>query len=221
MTTIEIDKLVLDYTLYPRHQVDDTNVKHLREALACGATFPPIRADKTSLRITDGFHRYTAYQREGVKVVEVELVDYPDEQAMLLDAVRTNLAHGKRLSPFDVARANRLAHDLGITPAIFADSIGIPRDRLDDIRKTKSAVDPKGKPVPIRAGLRHMAGQKLTGRQVAAAEKIGGHRPLYYARQMIELLESEMMPTDPHVVEDLVRLRDALDAYLAAHLAAA
>ena len=44
-------ELVLDFTLYPRHKVDDRNLDRIRLSLEAGEKMPPVRADKESHRV--------------------------------------------------------------------------------------------------------------------------------------------------------------------------
>src|SRR5919107_119421 len=55
LQTLPIDRLVEDYRLYPRSEVDGATVEQFREALRAGAKFPPIRVCSKSFRVTDFF----------------------------------------------------------------------------------------------------------------------------------------------------------------------
>src|SRR5271155_2464210 len=62
MKTIALSELVLDFDIYPRVDVDTTNVSRIQDAITAKVAMPPLVIDKTSKRIIDGFHRYKAYR---------------------------------------------------------------------------------------------------------------------------------------------------------------
>src|SRR5919107_3592495 len=92
--TLPIDELVEDYRLYPRSEVDGATVEQFREALRAGAKFPPLRVCSKSLRIIDGFHRKTAYEREHATHVLCSLEDVVDDIDLFRRAAAANAQHG-------------------------------------------------------------------------------------------------------------------------------
>ena len=104
-----LEKLVLNWDLYPRKNVDATQVRRMVAALHAGEEFPPIIVDKRSLMVVDGFHRHTAYERAKVLEVSVDLKTYRGEAEMLLEAGQLNSRHGVPLEPMDQVRFYLLA----------------------------------------------------------------------------------------------------------------
>ena len=76
------------------------------EALAAGATFPPLTAffDGTAYWLADGFHRYEAYSRAGVYEVPTDVRQGTQRQAVLF-SVGANASHGLRRTNEDKRRA--------------------------------------------------------------------------------------------------------------------
>jgi len=104
MQTININSLVLDFTLYPRCRVDDQHASYMLESVKAGVELPPVIIDKKSKRVIDGFHRVTAMKRffklnkkEKPEITAI-IKTYKSEADMFLDAMKYNAAHGRMLT---------------------------------------------------------------------------------------------------------------------------
>jgi len=91
---VPIDEIKFDRDLYPRFQADNETVNQYRLAID---SLPPLLVTK-DLVLVDGYHRLLAYRLEGVKEVEVEILETDDPKEILLEAVRRNSTHGRQLS---------------------------------------------------------------------------------------------------------------------------
>jgi hypothetical protein len=132
---IPIGELVEDYRLYPRAEVDGSTVEQFREALRAGAKFPPIRVCSKTLKIIDGFHRKTAYEREQATHVLCALEEVADERDLFRRAAQANAAHGRRYSVDDYATAVRLAKRLGLTREQISSDLFLPLERIEKLER--------------------------------------------------------------------------------------
>lgn len=206
--------LVFDYSMYPRHQIDRTHVAHLAEAIEAGAKLPPIVIDKKTKRISDGFHRATALRKTAGEDATVEVVEiaYGNDAEMFLDAARRNAGHGHRLSNFDRVRCIELASQLDIEPEALSAALVMPVEKVAELRikcMAEAPVRPHG-PTPIKRTIQHMAGRRLTPRQSQANEALSGMRQVFYANQLIHLIEGELLQEDDRLWERLVVLHGLL-----------
>jgi ParB-like chromosome segregation protein Spo0J len=192
LTRVPAVELVEDLSLYPRLQVDDWYVSRLAEALRSGAALPPIVADRKSKRIVDGFHRRRAALRAFGPTAEVEVLfrDYPDERSLYLDALRLNAHHGKRLSTAEEVRAVIRGQELGIEPRVIADTLAIRVEKLEGLLERKTARGTVEPVVVLKPSFDHLAGQQLTQQQELANKHSGGHQASFYARMLVQLIES-------------------------------
>lgn len=211
-------ELVLDYSVYPRNSVNQYNVNRLAEALRAGAVLPPVKADAASKRVSDGFHRVTAALKVNgpTAQVEVELVEYESEMAFFLDSVRLNSAHGQNLSAFDTAKIKKIADQFGIPDADLSAALNLRAETLAQITAVHTAYSPTGEPVPIKNTLRHLAQKQLSPQQEAANRRAGGQKAVFYAGQLVNALEGDLVDTSDAGL--MSRLRE-LEAKLAAFLA--
>jgi hypothetical protein len=126
---------VEDYHLYPRSEVDGATVEEFREALRAGAKFPPIRVCSKTLRIIDGFHRKTAYERERATHVLCSLEEVEDDRDLFRRAAQANASHGRHYSVDDYATAVRLAKRLGLTREQISADLFLPLDRVEKLER--------------------------------------------------------------------------------------
>lgn len=218
MKQMKAAEIVLDYTIYPRNNVDAKNVSMLVEALASGAELPPVIIDKKSKRAIDGVHRTKAHLKYyGVDaIISVIEKNYKNEGEMFLDAMRYNASHGARLDPCDRTHCVIVAERLGLSLDAVAGALHMPADRLGSLRSNRVATYNRLS-VPLKQTVRHMAGSQLTQRQNEANKKLSGMDQSFYANQLIELIESEMVDLDSEkTLASLRKLHELLDALLVA-----
>ena len=206
-------ELVIDFNLYPRHHVDRTNVRAIKEAMSAGEDLPAVVADAASLRVIDGVHRVTgALELDENATIKVALIEYDDEAAMFLDAVRRNARHGVKLSSYDRARVVHVAERLGIDEEAVAGALATTVDVTARIKAARTAYDKDtGKPVQIKRAARHLAGSKLSKKQQRANQRSQGWPLYFHCEQIINAIEGDLVDwTDERNTEALARLRAAI-----------
>lgn len=211
-----VAELVLDYTFYPRGEtgIDRTNVRGMKRALEAGKDLPPIRVDRKSRRVADGFHRVTTYREMKLEKIPVVWKNYPDEASMLEDAIRCNI-HGRPLSEWDRRRCVILGRRLGLSDERLADALWVKVDVVLELREG-TAESPDDGPEPLKATVLHLAGTTLTRRQMNAMPKVGGPPLLFFVNQLRHLLRSGLVDwANPRAVEGLKLLHTELGAALA------
>ena len=194
---VSIADLVLDYTLYPRHNIDSVHVADLVCALAAGSRLPPIVADRRSRRVVDGFHRVKAVQRYAGDnaEVEVEWREYEDDAHLFADAMKSNSTHGQKMRRIDQTHAILRAESLGLEVEVVAEALRLTIDRVKEM-KMRSAIDPAGGLVPVKPGLRWLKGQQMTPEQYEGNRRQGGLGIIATIRQVRNLLEYDLIPMD-------------------------
>jgi hypothetical protein len=208
-TVMRAGELVEDFAIYPRNDIDDYYVGQLAEAIRAGAVLPPVVADRASKRIVDGFNRRRALLRvEGADAqIAVMLHRYPDEAAMVADAMRLNSMHGRRLAAFDQIRCISLAERFGISRDDLPGLLNITKVRLEKLSDRRT-LDGS----PLKLTMSHLSGAILTPAQQEFNRKAaGGKSGAWYLRQVIALLEADALDrSDEQVTAALDRLRALL-----------
>jgi len=190
----KVGELVFDFTLYPRQAIDRTNVNRMKDALESGRHLPPIIADRASKRIVDGFHRVKAVlELKGQDgEIEVEWREFTSENAIRIEAMALNSAHGRALSPFEIAHCLFVGRQYKIKVEKLAEALGLTLARLREIEAEREA-STDGHPIMLKKTVSHLVGEVLTAHQAEAAAKVGGMRPTYYVNQVINLLEGDLV----------------------------
>lgn len=219
MKRFKIAELILDFDLYPRNNVDSHNVTAMVDALSAGIELPPVIIDRKSRRVVDGFHRIRAHRRFHGKDAEVYVVEksYATDAEIFLDAARYNAAHGAKLDPCDRAHCIIIAERLQIPYAEIAGALHMPLDRVKSLRQTRVAKGSDGLSIPLKRTVAGFHGRRLTKRQQVANNKLSGMSQSFYANQLIELIESEMLDLeDENLIDRLRKLHDLLESVLVA-----
>jgi hypothetical protein len=103
---LELNKITLDPEIQPRVELDDFHIEDMKNDLMEGAELPPVVVfnDGTTNRLTEGFHRWMAYQRAGRTEIVAEIRKGGKRDAQLY-GVGSNATHGKRRTNADKRRA--------------------------------------------------------------------------------------------------------------------
>jgi len=212
MRPMKAAELVLDFDLYPRNSIDSHNVNQLKDALATGATLPPVVIDKKSKRVADGFHRVKAYLGYYGDDAEIPVTEkeYADDAALFLDAMRYNAAHGAKLDSCDRTHCIIISERLKIDPESVAGALQVSVDKLASL-KTDRMATAGALTIPLKRTIRFKAGKKLTPKQVEANERLSGMNQQFYANQLITLIEADLLDTeDSLLIERLIVLEGLL-----------
>lgn len=148
--TVKASDLQLDTSLYPRGRESPSNVTALADALAMGATLPPVIVWDETLQVIDGFHRVRAYRRHFADLdieIPVEWCSYESKADAFADAVALNSTHGKRLAEGDYGRIVERAKQLGMTEEAVSVLMKVPVGRLQKRSSTGTPTKARGSQV--------------------------------------------------------------------------
>lgn len=210
--TIKASKLVLDYDLYPREQIQSFHIRQMIEALEAGTVLPPITVDRKSKRVVDGFHRVRAYQKLYGKDTEVPAIlkTYESEAQMFAEAIALNTSHGRTLTPYDRARCIARAEELKIEPTVAARALNMTVEALGRL-KTERLGYFQTKPITLKRTMAHKAGEELTEEQVEYNRHAGPNQT-FFINQVIGMLEANAVDWEQEtVVKALKHLYELLD----------
>ena len=82
---MKLNQLTIDGGTQSRTKIIQEAVDEYAEALKDGARFPPVLAyyDGIKYYLTDGYHRYFAHQKAGLRDIEVQIVNGTLRDAIL------------------------------------------------------------------------------------------------------------------------------------------
>ena len=211
---VSISKLVLDYNLYPRTQVDAYKVNEICEAMRANITMPPIIVEKKTMRVVDGFHRITAVRKLYGPNAKIEIIlkEYASEVAVFCEAMSTNSSHGRGLDKYDKLHSAQIAVTLGMSRDSIACALNLTRQTLDGLLDERVSLEGE----PLKLTMRHFSGKSMTEEQIAFNRgPAGGMAPLFYVNQIVGLLETNSINWDnERLVARLKYLVELLDKQL-------
>jgi ParB-like nuclease domain len=194
MPKISVEAVVIDESLYPRNGVSDFNVTRLVHALNTGAKVPPIVIEARTKRLVGGRHRLEAHKKLGIEKIECVEKTYASEADFFADAVRDNIAHGEPLDSFAIKSAIVRLEQYGYTRDKISEVIRVPVVQIDKITRGFASDAGTGKPLALKGGLSHLAGQALDVDQQKVNRHYSGGKAVFYLRQLCDMLENNMWP---------------------------
>lgn len=219
MKKIPIGELVLDYSLYPRHDIDSFTVNRLADALEAGEQLPPVIVCSESKRVIDGFHRVTVYHRlyrdEPGHPIDCDVKKYANDRERFADAWKLNARHGRALSNFDIATCIVKGRQFGMDEEMIVSVAAISAKKYKMLVENKLATV-KGKDVAIKRTLHNYAGRELSMRIQGVNERAGGMQQRFYVNQVSDLVKNRAIDVDNvELVESLRMLASELSMFLA------
>lgn len=110
MSSVKIDAVQIDMSVYPREKWNTATVERYADALRAGVKFPPITLEQGTNRLLDGMHRLKAYQKvaeqpelceDGFKpdgTIPADFDQIPEGVPPKLYAASLSARHGDRLT---------------------------------------------------------------------------------------------------------------------------
>lgn len=209
---IKLKDIVIDEAIYPRSKVNEYNIQRMMQAYDAGARFPSVTVEAGTRRLIDGRHRYETFSRKGAETISATEKVYASEADLFADAVRLNIDHGVPLDQFSIRTSVARLQEYGVSREAISEIVRIPVEGLESITKG-FATSTAGEPIALKGGLSHMRGEQLTDRQMEVNRSYAGGKAAFYARQIADLLETDLWPRrSPAFVEQMNRLTRLWDS---------
>jgi hypothetical protein len=107
MTSVTLDEIVFDDSIYPRATWSKAAVERYADALQSGETLPPIVLEAGTKRLLDGRHRTEAHRLIGRHFIAVDFQEVPDGVPAKLYAASLSVRHGEVLADKDKLQVAR------------------------------------------------------------------------------------------------------------------
>jgi hypothetical protein len=213
-TLFSVADLIEDFSLYPRHRVDEFHVNEIVHAIEGGTEMPPIVACRRTKRIVEGFHRRHAYLKLGIDKAEVEFREYRNDSEHWQDAV-TLQPKGLNFTPHDELRIMQISMEKFQLPEEFiaqmlktsVSHLRKIKPRFANVREAEKARPelrrkPASRPekrkpaerIPLKGSTRHLSGRNITRKQANAMERAPGLPYLALVNQLIDGIQNDLLP---------------------------
>ena len=209
---LSIKQIVEDAELYPRHINDPKNwcdwqtVYRYSESYKSGAQFPPISVAFFAGRyyLTDGKHRIEMYKQNKVDTIECLVWKANSRKEILIEAIKSNVVHGRTLSSQDRAEDIRKLRAMDIEDMRISEIIGIPFEKLSSFVANRLTNTLTGEDFILKAPLKGLAGLDVDPSLATAQEIFAARSTNNIVEEMLRLLESGVINwKNPSVVNKL------------------
>lgn len=92
--TIDVSAVVYREDLYPRFEPNPATIQQYSESID---QLPPIELNQRN-ELIDGYHRWTAHKKAGLKTIQATITHTASDRELLLLAIRRNATHGLQLT---------------------------------------------------------------------------------------------------------------------------
>lgn len=210
--TRKIKSLHQDDQILDLRPVNPLFVSRYRQAMRNGDKFPPLIIDRQGA-IISGNHRYSAYLAEFGEDYEIEVIikTYKTAAERIEDAIRDNAKHGNPLDGITRKRAVLILTELGRKPGEIANLLGVSVKRIEEMAGM-SVMIVGGGTHPLKRGLEHMAGKKVTPEEYEEHRTMDQGVPAAQcAQQLIRWIHNGWIDwTDIKTVSVMKELRNAI-----------
>lgn len=215
MSSVTLDEIIFDESIYPRAAWSQDTVNRYADALEAGEHFPPIVLEVGTRRLLDGKHRVEAHRATGRHFVAADLVEIPDGVPAVLYAASLSSRHGDPLAAEDKRRVAReiataspdysmvlIAQLLGTTRQTVSNYVGDIVEHRREVRKAKAALLARsGKSV------REIA-DELAVSKSEVSRNVAGDNPGQLTEDVLREAAKDLPIDAAPIVEEILRERD-------------
>jgi hypothetical protein len=181
---LRLAEIRTDGATQAREQIDDGLAVEYAEAMAGGATFPPLSVfhDGAAYWLVDGFHRLRAAALNELEQFACEVTRGTLEAARW-HVLATNAAHGKRRTNADKRRCVGLAFDMrpDLSDGAIAAHVGVSQPFVSKLRKERATQNGYG--TAPRVGL---DGRTIDTSKIGGRRRVAGEVPLLAHDDLVE-----------------------------------
>jgi hypothetical protein len=215
---MKISELILNYDIYPRHDVDRVRVNEYVTAMQSGAVFPPVRIDSENKWVVDGFHRFTAYQKLKVEEIEVETYKFDNQAELIWWSINWNAQHGLKLTQHDQARCINIGRDMGLSDNQIAQALCITIDKITKMEKERIRIDSgTGRPVEVKKVIANITSDTVTQGQLDAQKPFNAMGASYHIKRAYDTLRFGLLPVNESSISDVELLGQECEKWLEQH----
>lgn len=153
---LKLSEVKIDENLYPRMSANHFIVSRYFNAMKAGAKFPPIvvaQTDRGNVLI-DGRHRLEASRGCKETHIQAEVKIGMTDREIYLEAVKTNMVHGKQFSTQEVTQIAVTLKDMDMSLNEISEIIRIPADKLNEFVASRiTRITETGKDVALKKSL--------------------------------------------------------------------
>lgn len=216
--TMNIADIILDYNIYPRHEVEQLRVNEYCNSLKAGAKFPPVIICSDTKRVADGFHRVSMYKKCKVEEIEVEKVKFNDEPELIWWSINWNAQHGLKLTRYDQTRCLNIGREYGLSDDRIAQALCMTVDKIYSMEKARVRInEDTGKPVEVKKVIANITTTTVSQKQVDVQKPFNAMGADYQIKRAIDVLKHNLLPYNETTSELVKELHASCKAWIDAN----
>ena len=224
---VNIADIMFDEELYPRSKPNWMTILDYRESMVSGAVFPPIilAIHNKKMYLVDGKHRIEARKQLKHKSISAIVHINWTKQKIFLEAVRTNIAHGHQLSPYEKRMIAQKLLEMKMKKQEVSNLIQVPMNKLDNfigsrlvnaVTGAESSLDDAYKTgeVILKSSIKHLAGETIEGNIDELQKDYFGRSQRDILKHLVSLLKTRTIDeTDEDIMKLLSQVKTLLKKY--------
>lgn len=210
-----IKDVFFDEELYPRSGYNWQTGYDYSESMKTGAKFPPIilALYKKKLYLVDGKHRLEAHKILKLKKIDAVVYTGWDKKKIYTEAVRTNINHGRVLSPYEKRTIAMKLLEFKYKDKEISKIINVPTEKLEKFVAQRSVnvltgtstedsakVSKEIAQVILKSGAGHISGETVSEDKAMVIENVqkswSMHSQIRLFQQVIDLIENDLVDLD-------------------------
>lgn len=226
---ISIKDIVIDKEYYPRRNWDWFTVMIYAKSIKADVNnkFPPLKvAEVEGVKgyvLIDGWHRLKAYLSNKIEKVDCIIYRGYSKKELYLEAVKSNLTHGKSYNVGDKIKIITDLRKFNINASEISKLVLIPEQDIDKLVKGRVTYDLKGNTVILKPILKGISNSKIADSEEFEAmqhsfggagstyDDDGARSQAFLLQQVITMLEQDLFIMDnSKVMEKLISLKSLL-----------
>jgi len=204
---VKLSEITFDADLYPRSSVNWQTSYDYAMSMNAGVQFPPIILAVSNGKkiLVDGKHRIDAMTQQ--KITETDAVVHIgwSRKKIFEEAVKSNISHGRTLSPFEKRRIALKLRDEGYNDADIVELIQVPADKLDNFVGQRLVNSITGE-VIVKSEIKHLTDEDCLDIEIETTQQpMKSRSQVVLLKQVIYLFEKKMINKTDKVISKLLK----------------
>jgi hypothetical protein len=208
---VPISEIVFNEDFYPRVSPDWKTSYDYAQSMKAGVKFSPITLALFNRKkvLVDGKHRIDALKLNKGTEIETEILIGLSAIQIFEEALRRNMNHGKRLSPYEKRQAILKLRGYKYDTSKISKIVQIPVDKIQNFVGQRLVNTITGETI-VKSGIKHVAGKEYETQEQSlvleeAQEGMDITDQTKVLKQLINLIKNDLLDLENPKILSLVK----------------
>jgi hypothetical protein len=212
---VSIVDCIEDHKIYPRHSTDKVRTSEYTTAMRSGIEFPPIKVEKSSMKIVDGWHRTDAHLIVKHEKFIVEFYSFDDAADLIWWSIHWNAQHGLKLTQHDQAKCINMARGVGLGEDKIAAALCITVDKITKMEVQRIRIETvSGQPAEVKRVISDITKTTVTPEQLLAQKPFNAMGAGYNIARSTDALKYNLVPINAYYIKAIEELESECSKWL-------